>query len=65
MRPGMLPNTMPNKPRPRCPKDNAAMVPVFTKRPRGSGYVRAGEGFYCPEHRIFAKGRGKRVKFLS
>lgn len=44
---------------------NAAIGPVFTKRPRGSGYVRAGEGFYCPEHRIFAKDRGKRVKFLS
>lgn len=55
---------MPNKPRPRCPKDGAAMSPLFAKRVRGSGFKRAGEVFYCEEHGIVAKGRGGRVKFV-
>lgn len=40
------------------------MQPLFRKRPRGSGYVRAGETFYCGEHDTLAQGRGKRVEFL-
>jgi hypothetical protein len=55
---------MPNKPRPRCPKDGAAMQPLFAKRPRGSGYVRAGDSFYCSEHGLLAKGRGRSVKVV-
>lgn len=54
---------MPNKPRPRCPEDGAAMVPLFRKRARGSGFARAGNTFYCEEHDLVAKGRGKSVKF--
>lgn len=45
---------MPNKPRPRCPQDGAAMVPLFRKRARGSGYARAGEAF--PEAFRFRSG---------
>lgn len=56
---------MSNKPRPRCPKDGAAMVPLFRKRPRGSAYARAGVAFYCAEHDVLARGRGKRVEFLG
>lgn len=40
------------------------MSPLFSKCVRGSGFKRAGEIFYCEEHEIVAKGRGKRVKFL-
>lgn len=39
------------------------MAPLFRKRPRGSGYARAAELFYCADHDIVAKGRGKKVKF--
>lgn len=55
---------MPNKSRPRCPRDDAAMIPLFRKRVRGEGYARAGEVFWCEEHDVVAKGRGKRVKML-
>lgn len=55
---------MPNKPRPRCPKDDAAMSPLFAKRVRGSGFKRAGEIFWCEEHNVVSKGRGGRAKFL-
>lgn len=40
------------------------MVPLFVKRPRGKSYARAGVAFYCPEHGLVAKGRGKKTAFL-
>lgn len=56
---------MPNKPRPRCPKCDVAMAPLFRKRPRGSGYARAGNTFQCANCETLAKGRGGRAKFLA
>lgn len=56
---------MPNKPRPRCPECQTAMAPLFRKRPRGSGYARAGTAFQCPSCDTLAKGRGAKTKFLT
>lgn len=58
-------DSMPNKPRPRCPNCNVAMAPLFRKRPRGSGYARAGNTFQCTNCETLAKGRGARAKFLA
>jgi hypothetical protein len=55
---------MPNKPRPRCPSCNVAMAPLFRKRPRGSGYARAGTAFQCLSCERLAHGRGGKAKFL-
>jgi hypothetical protein len=60
-----MPAAMPNKPRPRCPKDGAAMLPLFRKRVRGRGFMRAGDAFYCDQHDVLARGRGKRTKYLA
>jgi hypothetical protein len=40
------------------------MDPLFLRRLRGKGILRAGEVFYCAQHDIVAKGRAKRTKFL-
>lgn len=40
------------------------MAPLFRKRPRGSGYARAGTAFVCLTCETLAKGRGARTKFL-
>jgi len=41
------------------------MAPLFRKRPRGTGYARAGNTFMCVDHEVLAKGRKAKVKFLK
>lgn len=56
---------MANKPRPRCPKCDQAMTPLYRKRPKGKTYARAGATFWCEEHDILANGRQANVSFLK
>jgi hypothetical protein len=44
---------------------HAAMLPLFRKRVRGRGFMRAGDAFYCDQHDVLARGRGKRTKYLA
>lgn len=56
---------LPNKPRPRCPECEAAMAPLYRKRPQGTTYARAGDAFYCHEDDILAKGRTDATEFID
>jgi hypothetical protein len=40
------------------------MAPLFRKRPRGSGFARAGTAFQCTSCERLAVGRGSRTQFL-
>lgn len=41
------------------------MAPLFRKRPRGSGFARAGTSFQCVSCETLAKGRGAKAKYLA
>jgi hypothetical protein len=40
------------------------MAPLFRKRPRGSGFARAGTAFQCMSCERLALGRGPKVQYL-
>lgn len=64
--------SMANRPRPRCPTCNVAMIPLFFKRPsrkktgrgRKAVYHRVKNAFACEKHGTLARGR-TRAKFLT
>lgn len=50
---------MGNRRRPRCPKCQLSMTPIYRKGTRGKSFVKIPDAFTCPEHRTIARGRRK------
>ena len=50
---------MANRARPRCPKCQSVMAPLFRKGARGKAYVRVRDAFTCPDDGTLARGRRK------
>lgn len=48
---------MANRVRPRCPKCQSVMAPLFRKGPRGKAYVKVRDSFVCIEDGSLARGR--------
>jgi hypothetical protein len=50
---------VPNRIRPRCPKCERVMSPVYRRRDRAKTFARVPDVFWCPEGHSVAKGRSK------
>ena len=50
---------MANRVRPRCPKCEAVMKPVYRRGPRGKAFVRLKDAFCCNNDGTLARGRRK------